>query len=51
MKYDMAGGAAMLATIRAAAALGVKRNLVAGGPIRREHALRHRVPARRTSFG
>ena len=32
MKYDMAGGAAMLATIRAAAALGLKRNLVAVVP-------------------
>lgn len=32
MKYDMAGGAAMLATIRAAAALGVRRNLVAVVP-------------------
>jgi leucyl aminopeptidase len=32
MKYDMAGGAAMLATIRAAAALGIRRNLVAVVP-------------------
>jgi len=32
MKYDMAGGAAMLATIRAAASLGVRRNLVAVVP-------------------
>ena len=29
MKYDMAGGAGMLAAIRAAAALGVRRNVVA----------------------
>ncbi len=29
MKYDMAGGAGMLATIRAAAALGIRRNIVA----------------------
>lgn len=29
MKYDMAGGAGMLATLRAAAALGVRRNIVA----------------------
>ncbi|GAB4228586.1 MAG: leucyl aminopeptidase [Deltaproteobacteria bacterium] len=29
MKYDMAGGAAMLATVRAAAALGLRRNLAA----------------------
>ncbi|MDH3383802.1 MAG: leucyl aminopeptidase, partial [Deltaproteobacteria bacterium] len=28
MKYDMAGGAGMLATLRAAAALGVRRNIV-----------------------
>ncbi len=32
MKYDMAGGAAMLATIRGAAALGIRRNLVAVVP-------------------
>jgi len=32
MKYDMAGGAGMLATIRAAAALGIRRNLVAVVP-------------------
>lgn len=29
MKYDMAGGAGMLATVRAAAALGIRRNVVA----------------------
>jgi leucyl aminopeptidase len=29
MKYDMAGGAGMLATIRAAAALGIRKNIVA----------------------
>jgi leucyl aminopeptidase len=29
MKYDMAGGAGMLATLRAAAALGLRRNVVA----------------------
>jgi leucyl aminopeptidase len=29
MKYDMAGGAGMLATVRAAAALGMRRNIVA----------------------
>ena len=29
MKYDMAGGAGMLATLRAAAALGIRRNIVA----------------------
>jgi leucyl aminopeptidase len=29
MKYDMAGGAGMLATVRAAAALGIRRNIVA----------------------
>ncbi len=29
MKYDMAGGAGMLAAIRAAAALGIRRNIVA----------------------
>ncbi len=29
MKYDMAGGAGMLATVRAAAALGLRRNVVA----------------------
>jgi len=32
MKYDMAGGAAMLATLRACAALGVRRNVVAVVP-------------------
>ena len=32
MKYDMAGGAGMLATLRAAAALGIRRNLVAVVP-------------------
>jgi leucyl aminopeptidase len=32
MKYDMAGGAGMLATVRAAAALGIRRNLVAVVP-------------------
>jgi leucyl aminopeptidase len=32
MKYDMAGGAAMLAAIRAAAALGIPRNIVAVVP-------------------
>jgi len=50
MKYDMAGGAAMLATIRAAAALGVKRNLVAVVP-----SVENMPPAPRTgpatSFG
>ncbi|MGZ8458825.1 MAG: leucyl aminopeptidase [Candidatus Deferrimicrobiaceae bacterium] len=29
MKYDMAGGAGMLAAVRAAAALGIRRNIVA----------------------
>ncbi len=29
MKYDMAGGAGMLATVRAVAALGIRRNVVA----------------------
>jgi leucyl aminopeptidase len=32
MKYDMAGGAGMLAAVRAAAALGIRRNLVAVVP-------------------
>jgi len=32
MKYDMAGGAGMLATLRASAALGIRRNLVAVVP-------------------
>jgi leucyl aminopeptidase len=32
MKYDMAGGAGMLAVLRAAAALGIRRNLVAVVP-------------------
>jgi leucyl aminopeptidase len=32
MKYDMAGGAGMLATLRAAASLGLRRNLVAVVP-------------------
>ena len=32
MKYDMAGGAGMLAALRAAAALGIRRNLVAVVP-------------------
>ncbi|OGP33776.1 MAG: hypothetical protein A2X88_04905 [Deltaproteobacteria bacterium GWC2_65_14] len=32
MKYDMAGGAGMLAAIRAAAALGIRRNVVAVVP-------------------
>jgi leucyl aminopeptidase len=32
MKYDMAGGAGMLATVRAAASLGMRRNLVAVVP-------------------
>jgi len=32
MKYDMAGAAGMLATVRAAAALGVRRNVVAVVP-------------------
>jgi len=32
MKYDMAGGAGMLATLRAAAATGIRRNLVAVVP-------------------
>jgi leucyl aminopeptidase len=32
MKYDMAGGAGMLATLRACAALGVRRNIVAVVP-------------------
>ncbi|MBI5576633.1 MAG: leucyl aminopeptidase [Deltaproteobacteria bacterium] len=32
MKYDMAGGAGMLATARAAAALGIRRNIVAVVP-------------------
>jgi len=32
MKYDMAGGAGMLGTIRAAAALGIPRNIVAVVP-------------------
>jgi len=32
MKYDMAGGAGMLATLRACAALGVRRNVVAVVP-------------------
>jgi leucyl aminopeptidase len=32
MKYDMAGGAGMLATLRAAAALGIRRNIVAVVP-------------------
>jgi leucyl aminopeptidase len=32
MKYDMAGGAAMLATVRAAAALGIPKNIVAVVP-------------------
>src|SRR4030042_383497 len=32
MKYDMAGGAGMLAAVRAAAALGLRRNIVAIGP-------------------
>ncbi len=32
MKYDMAGGAGMLAAVRAAAALGIRRNIVAVVP-------------------
>jgi leucyl aminopeptidase len=32
MKYDMAGGAGMLASLRAAAALGIRRNVVAVVP-------------------
>jgi len=32
MKYDMAGGAGMLATVRAASALGIRRNVVAVVP-------------------
>ncbi|MBF8259462.1 MAG: leucyl aminopeptidase [Actinobacteria bacterium] len=32
MKYDMAGGAGMLATVRAAAALGIRKNIVAVVP-------------------
>jgi leucyl aminopeptidase len=32
MKYDMAGGAGMLATLRACAALGIRRNVVAVVP-------------------
>ncbi len=32
MKYDMAGGAGMLATLRACAALGIRRNIVAVVP-------------------
>ncbi len=32
MKYDMAGGAGMLAALRAAAALGIRRNIVAVVP-------------------